>query len=233
MSTSSIPKGHIQKLWRLAGFRCSFGDCNTELFKEEKEGILGNMAHIVAEAESGPRGRSELTLEERNSYSNLILLCPNHHNLIDNDENEWTVEKLHAMKRKHENWVRAQLSKGEDWHSHIHPRLIHYINLTRLALDPSAYSYLSTWDHAFKFDNIKNLSELGLIELAQIRQLVKNLFGDWEPSALSLSNISCENVGARINFETVFRTKIVPGPDRLSSFKLKGDIQKDEKSISQ
>ena len=36
---------------------------------------FGEQAHIVAEEDGGPRGKSPLTLDQRNSYHNLILLC--------------------------------------------------------------------------------------------------------------------------------------------------------------
>jgi hypothetical protein len=35
-------------------------------FQRRKKSIPGNMAYIVAKEENGPRGHSELTLEERN-----------------------------------------------------------------------------------------------------------------------------------------------------------------------
>ncbi len=44
---------------------------------------FGEQAHIVAEEEEGPRGKSVLSKEERNSYHNHILLCPNCHTKID------------------------------------------------------------------------------------------------------------------------------------------------------
>src|SRR5712692_9129926 len=173
MSALNISKKDVWRLWTRAGCRCSFYGCEVELVKEEKEGILGNIAHIVAKEEKGPRGHSELTLEERNSYPNLILLCPNYENLIDGNEEEWTIEKLHKMKQDHEEWVKAQVSKGKAWQVHIAPSLIHYINLLRLAFDPSASTFFSSWDSDFDFDAIKNFSELGLVKSAQIRMFVQ------------------------------------------------------------
>jgi len=50
-----------------------------------------------------------MPIEQRNTYRNLILLCRNHHKVIDAQEREYTVEKLHQMKDTHEAWVRQQL----------------------------------------------------------------------------------------------------------------------------
>ena len=44
-----------------------------------------------------------MTVKERNSYENLLLLCPNHHDLIDELEPErFTVDDLMDMKHAHE-----------------------------------------------------------------------------------------------------------------------------------
>ena len=227
LTTTSIPNSDERKLWRLAGSRCSFYVCDQELFKQEKEGVLGHMAHIVAEKENGPRGHSALTLAERNSYDNLILLCPIHHSLIDNSEEEWTVEKLHRMKQDHEDWVKRQLSKGGAWRAHICPGQIHYINLRRLLLDPTAYSYLSGWDGTFDFDGSKPLSEFPYDKYAQVITLAEHYLSMWTPPVLSLSEIGEGTEGARVKFETLFKTRNVPGPYKLESFKLKGDFRYD------
>ena len=85
------------------------------------------MAHIVADSESGPRGNSPLKSEQRDRYENLILLCPNHHTLIDRDEDAFPVELLHAYKSEHEAWVRDRmgLPDGTDEAAlHLYGRLI-------------------------------------------------------------------------------------------------------------
>ncbi|MEU1721846.1 hypothetical protein [Nonomuraea sp. NPDC005692] len=69
------------------------------------------MAHIVADSPKGPRGDSPLTDEERNLAENLILLCNQHHQLIDSKEAlaTYTVERLLGMKNDHEAWVERTL----------------------------------------------------------------------------------------------------------------------------
>lgn len=73
------------------------------------------MAHIIAESPDGPRGDSPLTLEQRDLYPNLILLCNNHHQLIDDPAHvhTYTVERLHTIKEEHEAWVEKSLSRGD------------------------------------------------------------------------------------------------------------------------
>ncbi len=62
-----------------SGNLCAFEACRRPLAIEvEQSGrtsIVSQEAHIVAEKPDGPRGESALTLEERNSYPNLVLVC--------------------------------------------------------------------------------------------------------------------------------------------------------------
>jgi len=49
---------------------------------------------------------------DRDSYDNLILLCPTHHVEIDKDFTAWPVERLRVIKAHHEAWVSEQLGIG-------------------------------------------------------------------------------------------------------------------------
>ncbi len=74
--------------------------------------IIGEMAHIVGEKQDGPRGDSTLSESERDEYHNLILLCNNHHKLVDDQSSTYTVEKLKEWKANHE--MRVKKSLGLD-----------------------------------------------------------------------------------------------------------------------
>jgi hypothetical protein len=101
----------IKLLWGKAGFRCAI--CKRELSATTTAtALIGEMTHIVAESDSGPRANPSMPIEERNSYGNLLLLCPTDHSRIDNDVSAWPVARLHEIKREHETWVSARLSDG-------------------------------------------------------------------------------------------------------------------------
>jgi hypothetical protein len=106
----------IKLLWGRAANRCAM--CRVELTQDAKAHdaafVLGEQAHIVGEKEEAARGKSALTEEERNSYHNIILLCPTHHTEIDKNAADWPVEKLHLTKSKHELWVRETLGDASD-----------------------------------------------------------------------------------------------------------------------
>jgi len=95
-------------LWMKSGNLCAFESCRRPLAIEvEQSGrtsIVSQEAHIVAETANGPRGDSLLTLKERNSYPNLMLLCLEHHKIVDDDPDTFTVDALLAMKAAHEEW---------------------------------------------------------------------------------------------------------------------------------
>lgn len=106
----------IKLLWGRAANRCAL--CRIEL-SQDAEGtpvsyILGEQAHIIGEKEDAPRGKSVLSIEERNCYHNIILLCPTDHTEIDKNEADWPIERLYQKKSKHELWVRETLSDSAD-----------------------------------------------------------------------------------------------------------------------
>ena len=100
-------------IWGRAAALCSLPTCRMSLVVDETEiddaALIGEICHVVAEAENGPRGKSALTLEERNQYGNLLLLCRNHHKEIDDQEVTYTVAKLQQIKTDHEIWVKKSL----------------------------------------------------------------------------------------------------------------------------
>ncbi|WP_422743603.1 hypothetical protein ACN27E_18350 [Mycobacterium sp. WMMD1722] len=70
---------------------------------------MGDEAHIISPSKNGPRGGVDLPDIDIDGYANRILLCKRHHQIIDEQVHEFTVEKLRAMKAKHEEWIRRML----------------------------------------------------------------------------------------------------------------------------
>ena len=78
-------KEHIRmRLWAVSGGRCEL--CNRILYQDlvyGHDGNFGEMAHIHAVSEGGPRHKYGMTEAEKNNVENLMLLCAEHHHLID------------------------------------------------------------------------------------------------------------------------------------------------------
>jgi hypothetical protein len=106
----------IKILWGRAGNRCA--KCRIELTQDastvKASFTLGEQAHIVGEKPGAARWSKSLSESERNSYHNIILLCPTHHTEIDSNEADWPVEKLYVLKSTHELWVKEKLGDDSD-----------------------------------------------------------------------------------------------------------------------
>ncbi|MBC8492371.1 MAG: HNH endonuclease [Chloroflexi bacterium] len=104
-------------LWGKASATCSFPGCACKLIADETKlddnVVVGVEAHIVAQAEDGPRGNYPPPGGDIDGYENLILLCSEHHTLIDGQPRTYTLDKLLQMKRDHERWVSERLSGDE------------------------------------------------------------------------------------------------------------------------
>ncbi len=101
----SVPQTEQKILCLNSGGICAFPDCGRRLVQSFPDGdptIVGQIAHIVAEERQGPRGRSDLNQEARNRAENLILLCSEHHKIIDSKPMVFSVEVLRQMKINHE-----------------------------------------------------------------------------------------------------------------------------------
>ena len=107
---SRQPKENVRiLLFTLAGGRCEFDNCNRYLLTHHvthRTGKFAQMAHIVAFHPAGPRGEFPLNPAERNDISNLMLLCPQCHKLIDDNPDLYPVGVLQRFKKDHGDRIR-------------------------------------------------------------------------------------------------------------------------------
>lgn len=98
-----------------AGGRCEFPGCNKLLWRDGltfQEINISYVAHIVAASPNGPRGDPVLSPKLAAEISNLMLLCADHHKLVDDQFTEYPVELLRRYKEEHE--MRIELLTGLD-----------------------------------------------------------------------------------------------------------------------
>jgi hypothetical protein len=103
-------------VWTRSGGRCSFPGCSVALLLDTAEGdasLVGQMAHIVAKSRQGPRGRDPLDDVGRRDAANFILLCPEHHKLVDDHPRHFPVPVLRRMKHEHESRFAPTNPKSE------------------------------------------------------------------------------------------------------------------------
>ncbi|WP_210406592.1 hypothetical protein, partial [Klebsiella pneumoniae] len=93
----------LRTLFLRSGNQCAFPGCDVELINSYGQ-YVGNVCHIEAAEVGGERYNKSQTDEDRRAYSNLILLCANHHKVTD-DVDMYPVQVLHSMKTTHERTV--------------------------------------------------------------------------------------------------------------------------------
>ena len=103
----------VKRLFARSLNRCAFPGCNSMIVDDESDAMLGEMCHIEGIGKKALRHNKMLTKEERDAYSNLILLCSNHHKVIDHDKS-YTVESLRKMKAEHEKTGRMEIDPKDE-----------------------------------------------------------------------------------------------------------------------
>lgn len=103
----------IRRLDKLSGNECAEPTCIKKLIAEDGQSIISKICHIEAASKNGPRWNGKMTDEERRDFSNLILLCDEHHTIIDNKDNElkFPVSLLKKWKTEHEDKI-LKLNSG-------------------------------------------------------------------------------------------------------------------------
>jgi hypothetical protein len=112
-------------VWARAAGRCQFENCRKSLDHELISGTpdfnSAYLAHIVASSPRGKRGHPELSHVLADNADNIMLMCDEHHRVIDGEQTagNFSVNRLQQMKKDHEEWVDTSLSSGPDSRSHI------------------------------------------------------------------------------------------------------------------
>jgi HNH endonuclease len=105
-----------EELLRLAGYQCAICRRNLRKFDKvsEKTKDIADAAHIYPHSDRGERGDPGHRPALVDDISNLIMLCPSCHRLVDWDGvggRIFTVDKLRAIRCEQEAWVRFRASR--------------------------------------------------------------------------------------------------------------------------
>ena len=98
----------IHMLCAHAAGRCEFEGCGRLLFTDSitlDDFNNTNVAHIVASSPTGPRGDKNRSHKLSQDIDNLMLMCMDHHKLIDSYPEIYTEDILLKMKKRHEQSV--------------------------------------------------------------------------------------------------------------------------------
>lgn len=93
-------KDVLRELYLKSGNQCAYPSCLRPILNSEGN-IVGEICHIEAAMTGGERFNPSQTNEERRAYSNLILMCHDHH-IETNKVEKYPVDLLQKMKAEHE-----------------------------------------------------------------------------------------------------------------------------------
>lgn len=124
--TRYIKKEVERELWARAAGRCQFDGCNRILYASpitQERVNIAEKAHIYSFSEYGPRGWGPFATNKNalNNISNLILMCHDCHEKIDQDEKgiKYKAELLLLWKEKHEQRIRIVSGITPQKKSHV------------------------------------------------------------------------------------------------------------------
>ena len=95
----------LRMLCGIAAGMCQFCGCNKRLFYDNVTLATFNnsfVAHIVASSPDGPRGDADRSHQLSDKLDNLMLMCGDHHTLIDRNPEKYSEHFLLQMKHQHE-----------------------------------------------------------------------------------------------------------------------------------
>lgn len=113
-SLRNYPSGVRTALIALSGGTCYYPDCREPVvrFVSGKPIPHLEVAHIVASSDDGPRGDHRVDPDDRDLFENLILLCAEHHKVVDNRKlwHRYPKEMLREWKNDREEGARDSLA---------------------------------------------------------------------------------------------------------------------------
>jgi hypothetical protein len=109
---SSTTERDIKILFARSMNRCAYPNCTTAIVQPSGT-VTGEICHIKARSSKWPRYDPAQSDEQRHAYKNLILLCGNHHKIVDSEPAKYTVDLLNDFKEMHERNGSIELTQND------------------------------------------------------------------------------------------------------------------------
>jgi hypothetical protein len=113
-SEHTYTSGVEKMLFVLSRGYCYAPTCNNPVVRfdaNDKPEVTVFIAHIHAARRHGPRWKEDMEPEERKSFGNLLLLCKNHHMIVDSKQHEkrFPASVLKKWKERREKALASQI----------------------------------------------------------------------------------------------------------------------------
>ena len=96
----------LKILFGISHNECAHPDCTQPIIQAatpySEAAVIGQIAHIYAASDKGPRGKPGLTEKEKNHPDNLLLCCPTHHTVVDTQYETYPAALLLKWKELHQ-----------------------------------------------------------------------------------------------------------------------------------
>lgn len=181
MFSRSYTDRDLKLLFGLSGMKCALPTCRKECHVPGQAGnkavIVGQIAHIVAFSDDGPRADPTMPVADRNKYENLMLLCGGCNTTVDTQPNLYTVARLHVIKADHEKWVRESLTEAMQQLSHAELEIVTKHILKTPQNVKSSFTALLAPSEKLKKNaltwQVQDLLTIGLLKAPEVEEFLK------------------------------------------------------------
>ncbi|MGK0420696.1 MAG: hypothetical protein ACJAT9_000355 [Polaribacter sp.] len=101
----------VKKLFGFSNNNCASPVCNNNLIEDDV--VIGEICHIEAAEDNGPRFNKDSNDEYRRSFDNLLILCPSCHKKIDSDISKYKTPLVTEWKKEHESKIKTPFAISE------------------------------------------------------------------------------------------------------------------------
>jgi hypothetical protein len=159
--------------------RCAIPECRKELVLDKAESdnnsIIGMIAHIVGENEGSARYDALFPEDKRNGNDNLIMVCANCHKMIDDQPDKYTVERLHRIKKEHEEWAQKSLKSQVINVTYVELSVVTSYLMSGQASNDENYTIIPPKEKINKNALSSSIEQLIIMGLTQVKQVASFL----------------------------------------------------------
>jgi hypothetical protein len=195
MSSRKYPDRDLKLLWGFSAGRCNHPDCKLVCIADstvtDKNAIFGKIAHIYAHSNGGPRSNSNMTSDQRDRYENWLLLCSNHHDIIDKQPDSYPAEKLFKWKEEHESWVRESLGTAMPNVSFAELEIVTKAIISNPISPTGNFSVIPPKDKLVKnslSSKVEQLVIMGMVKSKEVENFVRDISKSYQSFPEQISN---------------------------------------------
>ena len=116
MASRVYREADLKRLFALSHNVCAFPQCDQRIADPRWPSVQAEICHIYGLRAGSARHDPNLPDDEVNAFENLLLLCPNHHRLIDDLEPDaWPPQRLIELKAGHESQRSGDVSMNTEF----------------------------------------------------------------------------------------------------------------------